>query len=188
MEARFEIKYEIFEDDVAEIETIDVNTFDIDFQEIYGIFTLVIDGQDLIPYPPLDVPLSAKRSFSELILTHFGLLIDVYHCLKSHDYAALKYIEDSSTWLEIKVEGEQYRLSELNYDLSPRGSFIHTNQEQFKEAKKESIIDVCISKYEFENELKRKLKRFIRDIEKINMSLLESRCFSKVLKFYQDHN
>ncbi|MDQ0192791.1 hypothetical protein J2T20_001140 [Paenibacillus wynnii] len=65
----------------------------------------------------MDMPLSAKRIFSELLLTHFDLLIDVYNSINSHDYIALKYVENSWTWLEIQVDNDILVLSELNYEI-----------------------------------------------------------------------
>ncbi|WP_068986867.1 hypothetical protein [Lysinibacillus xylanilyticus] len=70
----FEIKYEIFEDDVEELRVMDMLTFDKEYNQIYGSFTLTVGGHDFIPYPPDHIPLSAKRLYSELILTYFELL------------------------------------------------------------------------------------------------------------------
>lgn len=184
----FEIKYEIFEDDLDELKVIDLRTFDIEFHQIYGTFTLVVDGQELFPYPSSEMPLSAKRIFSELILTHFELLIQVHDALKTHDYVALKYVENPWTWLEIKVDGEQYILSELKYDISPLKSLVCTDRNQLKDALRNSISNVRIAKKEFESELKRNLRKFVHEIENINISLLKSQYLSKVLQFYQEHN
>ncbi|MFJ8459466.1 hypothetical protein ACIQ57_10075 [Lysinibacillus xylanilyticus] len=48
----FEIKYEIFEDDVEELRVMDLLTFDKEYNQIYGSFTLTVGGHDFIPYPP----------------------------------------------------------------------------------------------------------------------------------------
>ena len=42
----FEIKYEIFEDAIEELKTIDVGLFDKEWHQIYGSFTLVVGGHD----------------------------------------------------------------------------------------------------------------------------------------------
>lgn len=36
----FEIKYEIFEDDVDELRELDILTFDKEYNQIYGVFTI----------------------------------------------------------------------------------------------------------------------------------------------------
>ncbi|MFC6650282.1 hypothetical protein ACFTAO_27220 [Paenibacillus rhizoplanae] len=42
----FEIKYELFEDQVEELRTVDTATFDKEWHQIYGAFTLVVDGHE----------------------------------------------------------------------------------------------------------------------------------------------
>ena len=114
----FEIKYELFEDNIEELKTIDKGIFDKEWHQIYGPFTLVVGGHEFIAYPTQNMPISAKRLYSELILTHFDLLIDVYNSLESYDYIALKYVENSWTWLEIQVRNDILVLRELNYETN----------------------------------------------------------------------
>ncbi|MEW9672779.1 hypothetical protein [Ammoniphilus sp. 3BR4] len=180
----FEIKYEIFEDDVAEFRNINVSTFDADYGQIYGLLTIVLGGYEFIPYPPEDLPLSAKRVFSELILRHFELLIDVLSTIKTNDYVALKYIENPFTWLEIKVQKDSLEVTELEFDeYESLDSLIITDKSYFYGARYGSFKQVIIPHSEFEMEIRKKVKAFIREINSINPNLLKSKYFTHLLNF-----
>ncbi|ASA22400.1 hypothetical protein [Paenibacillus donghaensis] len=183
----FEIKYELFEDDVEELKTIDVPTFDKEWHQIYGLFTIVIDGQELFPYPTQNMPLSAKKTYSELILTHFKLLVDVYNTLKSSDYVALKYVENPWTWLEIQADNDNLVLNELKYEIVPLESLICTDKFLLKDAPYDSFSNVKIHKNDFFSEIRNKIINFVLDIQAINSEILASAYFSSVLNFYNIH-
>lgn len=184
----FEIKYELFEDDIEELKTIDQVIFDKEWHQIYGLFTLVVDGHEFIAYPAQNIPLSAKRIFSELLLTQFDLLIDVYNSISSHDYITLKYVENSWSWLEIQAENEILILSELNYEITSLKKLVQTDRFLMKNVPFGSFANVRIHKNDFLNEIRIKTIKFIKDIQAINSSILGSVYFSKVSNFYNIHN
>lgn len=177
----FEIKYELFEDNIEELQTIDRLTFDKEWHQIYGVFTLVVGGHEFIPYPAENLPPSAKRIYSELLLTHFNLLIDVYNTLSTDDYVAIKYVENSWSWLEIQADDEVLTLSELNHEVTSLDNLFQTDKLLLKNASFGSFSKIRINKKDFLNEIKLKTNHFIREIQGINSSLLDSNYFSKLL-------
>lgn len=180
--AVFEIKYELLEDQIEELGTVDTATFDKEWHQIYGAFTLVVDGHEFIPYPTPNMPLSAKHIYSELILTNLDLLVDACNSLNSHKYIALKYVENSWTWLEIQVDDEVLILSELNHEI-PYRYLIQTDKFLLIDAPYGSFSNVRINKSEFVNEIRTKIIEFIQEIQAINSEILKSVYFSKLLRF-----
>ncbi|WP_078410778.1 hypothetical protein [Priestia abyssalis] len=175
------IKYEIFEDDVEELRIIDVLTFDKEYHQIYGLFTLTVGEHNFIPSPPDNIPLSAKRSYSELILTHFKLLNETVSLLDTNGYVALKYIENDSQWLELKVEKDLIKVSELKYEIrTSLDSFICTEEKFLRGAKYGSFKEITVLKKQFENEVKKKTRLFLEEIKSINPVLLESKFFNRI--------
>lgn len=177
----------MFEDDIEELKTIESGIFDKKWHQIYGLFTLVIGGHEFVAYPNQNMPLSAKRMFSELLLTHFDLLIDVFNLINSHDYIALKYIENSWSWLEIQVENETLIISELNYEISSLKDLVQTDRFLLKNASYGSFSKIRTHKNDFLSEIRIKTINFIEDIQGINGSILGSVYFSKLLNFYNIH-
>ncbi|WP_053366297.1 hypothetical protein [Bacillus sp. FJAT-27245] len=176
------VKYEIFEDYKEELKGIELSKFDEEYHQIYGLFTITIGEQDFIPYPSGDIPLSAKKSYSELLLSHFELLNEVVKFLSEYDYVALKYIEDSWSWLEfVKMEGDLVKISELEYEIDSLKSLVSTDSTLLKGAKFGSIKEVSVSKEELVKEIKQTTKLFTEEIKCINPMLLKSKCFSNVL-------
>ncbi|AIQ59281.1 hypothetical protein [Paenibacillus borealis] len=178
----FEIKYELFEDQIEELRTIDIVEFDKEWHQIYGPFTVIVDGHEFIAYPSPDMPLSAKMIYSELILTHFYLLIDACNSLNSYKYIALKYVENCWTWLEIQVDDEVLILSEKNDEI-PYKYLIQTNKSLLENAPYGSFANIRIHKSDFVNEIRAKIVEFIKEIQAINSELLKSVYFSKLLRF-----
>lgn len=178
----FEIKYEIFEDDINELRNINLQSIMSEFNQIYGCFTLLINGKEFIPYPPPEMRLNTKRIFSELILTHFDLLIDVYFELKKQNYVVLKYIENPWTWLEFIRNGSEITVSKLNISISARQP-IQTNRDLFIRATKEKIINECILWEQFKNELFDKSKTLLIELEAINRNILKAPRFQQVIDF-----
>lgn len=183
----FEIKYELLEDQVEELRTVDTATFDKEWHQIYGPFTVIVDGHEFIPYPPSDMPLSAKDLYSELILTNLDLLVDACNSLNSHNYLALKYVENSWTWLEIEVENEILILSEKNGEI-PYRYLIQTDKFLLIDAAYGSFSNIRVHKNEFINEIRTKIIGFIRKIQAINSEILNSVYFSKLLGFCDNQN
>lgn len=165
----------------------DTATFDKEWHQIYGAFTLVVDGHEFIPYPSPDMPLSAKGLYSELILTNLDLLVDACNYLNSHNYLALKYVENSWTWLEIEVENEILILSEKNGEI-PYRYLIQTDKLLLKDVPYGSFSNIRVHKSEFVNEIRTKIIEFIREIQAINSGILKSVYFSKFLGFCDNHN
>jgi len=174
------IKYEIFEDHVEELKNIDLLAFDIDYTEIYGLFTITLNEHDFVPFPDDNMPLSAKRMFSEGIITHLELLNEVLTTLNQHNYVALKYIENSSSWLEFKVIKDFIKVSELEKEVNSLNSLICTNDKFLIGAKYGSFKEILVSKKEFEDEVLQKTKLFLEEIENINPLILKSKYFSKL--------
>ncbi|MED4583638.1 hypothetical protein P9578_12705 [Brevibacillus choshinensis] len=184
MNKKIEIKYEIFEDHVEELKKITVDIFNKEFHQVYGTFTIIINNFEYIPYPPEDLPLSAKGFFSELILTHFEFLIEAVLYLEKADYLCMKYIENPFTWLEIKVKGENLLISELEIEIDPLNNWIHTDQSLFLNAKVGSIEDSVLTRTEFISEIQLALGRFLGEIKEINPDLLRSIYFAKLIDFH----
>lgn len=180
----FKIKYEIFEDDVEELRVMDMLTFDKEYNQIYGSFTVTFGGHDFIPYPPDHIPLSAKRLYSELILTYFELLNEAVTLLVHHHYIAIKYIENNSTWLELRVEKDCIKVSELECEIGPSwNSLICTEEKYFTDAKFGSFHDITILKEQFENEVKEKTQMFIEEIKCMNPMIVESKFFKRIFYY-----
>lgn len=177
----------MFEDDIEKLKTIEREIFDKEWHQIYGPFTLVVGGHEFIPYPTQNMPISAKRIYSELILTHFDLLIDVYNSMESYDYIALKYVENSWTWLEIQVRNDILVLSELNYETNIIKNLFNTDKSKLKNASFGSFSNIRISKIDFLREIRIKAIRFFEDIQGINSNILGSVSFTKVSNFYSIH-
>ncbi|MFX3632761.1 MAG: hypothetical protein ACE3L7_06770 [Candidatus Pristimantibacillus sp.] len=192
----FEIKYEIFEDDILELGEIGLKTFNTKFNTIYGCFTIMINGIEYISYPSSEMRLETKRIYSELIVVHFNSLIDAYTQLKVGDYVTVKYIENSFTWLEFIKEGNKLIMSELNIDVPSHlmistdisiSPYIRTGKEIFIDAKKGDIFNEIISWGDFESELISKSKEFIKTLQEINKDILTANCFDKVKLFASEH-
>ncbi|EFM10642.1 conserved hypothetical protein [Paenibacillus curdlanolyticus YK9] len=182
-ESKFEIRFEIFEDDIEELRAMDVKTFDKEFHEIYGPFTMRVDGHEWIPYPSDGLPLSAKRIYSELILTHFNLLVDVLAALDAHTYVALKYIENSWTWFVFEAHADQLSLSKLKAEEGSCTGLICTTPSLLKDAQVQITSIFRIARSEFEQEIKDAITRLMAQIRAINLPLLESHYFRKVRRF-----
>ncbi|WP_336764505.1 hypothetical protein [Paenibacillus sp. USHLN196] len=182
----FIIKYEIFEDDIHELREIDFQTFNQEYNQIYGCFTLIVNGIEYLPYPLPEMRLETKRVYSELILTHFDFLIDVYYQLPKNNYVALKYNENHWTWLEFIKEGNELIVSELNYEIH-EGSSLQTDRELFINAIKEKIINERIQWADFEKELISKTKEFFKTLQEINESIIVSNCFKQIRSFALEH-
>lgn len=182
----FEIKYEIFEDDILEFRTMDLQTFNKDYNQIYGCFTIIINGIEYLSYPSPDMRLETKRIYSELILTHFDLLIELYYQLQKNDYTAIKYIENSWTWLEFIQEGNELVISQLNFEIY-EGPYLRTDRDLFIHAIKEEIINERIHRGDFEKELISKSKDFINTIKELNKNILAAHCFNNIKLFALEH-
>ncbi|MDU0204886.1 hypothetical protein ACYEXS_35400 [Paenibacillus sp. MAH-36] len=183
----FEIKYEIFEDDIAEIQGMDIHTFIDEYNQIYGCFTLIINGIEYLPYPSPEMRLETKRIYSELILTHFEFLIDAYSELQMNNYVALKYIENPWTWLEFIRNENELLVSKLNNDNSvDSDSPLQTNIELLGNAKKEGIINEMLRWNDFETELKAKTKELLSKITTVNCHILKAKCFDRIQRFTND--
>lgn len=183
----FEIKYELFEDQVEELRTVDTATFNKEWHQIYGAFTLVVDRHEFISYPNTNMPLTVKHTFSQLILTHLDLLVDACNYLHSQKYLALKYVENSWTWLEIEVENEILILSEKNGEI-PYRYLIQTDKLLLKNVPYGSFSNIRVHKSEFVNEIRTKINEFIKEIQAMNSELLKSVYFSKLLGFCDNQN
>lgn len=178
----FEIKYEIFDDDILELRAIDLQTFNKEYNQIFGCFTIIVNGIEYLSYPSPEMRLETKRIYSELILTHFDFLIDVYYQLQKNNYAALKYIENHCTWLEFIQEGNELVVSQLNLEIH-EGPLIRTDRELFINAIKEEIINETIQWGDFEKELISKTKEFIKTLQELNKKIITSNCFTKIRLF-----
>lgn len=178
----FEIKYEIFEDDILEFRTIDLQTFNKEYNQIYGCFTIIVNGIEYLPYPSPEMGLETKRIYSELILTHFDFLIDVYHQLQKRNYIVLKYIENTQTWLEFIKEGNELIVSQLNLEVH-EGPSIRTNRKLFINALKKEIINEIIHWGDFEKELITKSNELIKTLQELNKNILKANCFTKLRLF-----
>ncbi|MEK3917302.1 hypothetical protein [Paenibacillus sp. FSL H7-0331] len=143
-----------------------------------------LEEYDHAAYPSPNLPLSAKRIYSELILTHFELLIDVYNALKSHDYVALKYFEYSWTWLEIQVDSDYLVLSELKYEIMSLKNMICTDKFLLKDATCDSFSNVRIHKNDLIHEIRNKTIDFIIEIQGLNNDILSSIYFTQLMNFY----
>lgn len=178
----FEIKYEIFEDHISELCVIDLKTFNKEYNQIYGCFTLMVNGIEYLQFPSPEMRLETKHIFSELILTHFEFLIDAYFELITGDYIALKYIENPWTWLEFIRNGDSLIVNEYHHDKFNQQALI-TDREFLVNADKKGIVNQTITWDEFENELVRKTKELLSVIEQTNHNIIQAPCFSKIKDF-----
>ncbi|QHE52761.1 hypothetical protein [Pontibacillus sp. HMF3514] len=177
----FKIKYEIFEDYKEELSEIGLSTFDKEYNQVYGPFTIIVGEHEFIPYPSDDLPVSAKEIFSELILSHFELLNEVDRLLNNYDYVALKYIEDHWSWLEfVKVDEGLIKISELEYEIIELDSLLCINKEFLSGAKYGAIREIITPKADLHHEIKKSTKMFIEEIRNVNPQLLNSKYFSKI--------
>lgn len=183
----FEIKYEVFEDDIIELQTMNIQAFTTQFNQIYGCFTLVINGIEYLPFPSHGMRLETKRIFSELILTHFEFLIDTYLELQKNNYVAIKYVENSWTWLEFIRKENDLIISQLNIDLAVNSSVFQTNNKFFVNAEKEEIFNEKILWSDFETEIIIKTKELLNNLTIINRNILEVKCFDQLRQFINDH-
>jgi len=180
----FEIKYEIFEDDVHELRTIDLETFIKEYDQIYGCFTLIINGLEYIPYPSPEMRLETKRIYSELILTHFDFLIDVYDQLQRSNYSVLKYIENSWTWLEFIKDENKLTISKLNFETDGHlPTLILTDRSLFNKAIRVDIINEVMKWEDFNKELLMKSRELVNTIIELNKNIITAKCFIKIRAF-----
>lgn len=179
----FEIKYEIFEDDISELRSIDIQSFTNEYNQIYGCFTVIVNGNEYLPFPSREMRIVTKRIYSELILTHLELLIDAYLELQKSNYVALKYIENPWTWLEFVRKENELVVSKLSIDISVGSNPVQTNNEFFVNAKKEDIINETILWNDFETEVITETKELLNKIRLINCHILEAKCFDRIQLF-----
>lgn len=179
----FEIKYEIFEDDISELRSIDIQSFTNEYNQIYGCFTVIVNGIEYLPFPSREMRLETKRIYSELILTHLELLFDAYLELQKSNYVALKYFENPWTWLEFVRKENELVVSKLSIDISVGSNPVQTNNEFFVNAKKEDIINETILWNDFETEVITETKELLNKIRLINCHILEAKCFDRIQLF-----
>ncbi|MBH5316519.1 hypothetical protein I6N90_01700 [Paenibacillus sp. GSMTC-2017] len=139
-----------------------------------------------VSYPPPELRLESKHGFSELILTHFEILFEVYYKLQQNNYVAMKYIENPWTWLEFVKEGNELVISELRIEHH-EVSYIQTNRDPFVNVKKEYIINERVLWADFEYDLITKAKELIKTIEEINENMVTSKCFNGIKQFILNH-
>jgi hypothetical protein len=182
----FEIKYTIFPDDVVQLRTLDLTTFERDFSNIYGTFTLVVDGKEYIPYPDnLDIPVGALRLFSELLVTHFEMLVEAAAIIETSKFVAMKYPENNWTWLELRTDGDLLSIREVSIESQNLNELVVTNEKLLQTAEHNRVDHIHgeLSKADFKQEIHIKVRSFLREINEINTSLLECRIFTKLKAF-----
>jgi hypothetical protein len=182
----FEIKFEIFEDHIQEMKSMNLEEFQKKFTNIYGCFTLFFNGVEYLPYPMEDFPLETKYIYSELILTHFESLIEALELLNSNDYIAVKYIDNPWTWLEIIKEEDSLKFSEAEYENDNITSWIVTDKNLLDGAKYKSFYQAQVEWAVFNRELKSKCQLLLNQINSINPDLMKSKIFNKIKCFISD--
>lgn len=178
----FEIKYEIFEDDLLSFHDMDTQTFIRDYNQVYGCFTLIVNGIEYLPFPSPEMKLETKRIYHELVLTHFDLLIEVYYELQRNNYVALKYIENTWTWLELISKDNELIISQLNIE-APLDNIVQINSNFFANANREEIVNEKIRWCDFETELHSKTKGLVQRITEINPHIIKAKCFDQIIQF-----
>ncbi|MGF7036759.1 hypothetical protein J2T17_007836 [Paenibacillus mucilaginosus] len=177
-----EIKYEIFEDDISNFHEMDIQTFISEYNQLYGCFTLIINGIEYLPFPSPEMRLDTKRIYSELVLTHFDFLIEVYYELQKNNYVALKYIENSWTWLGFVRKDNELLVSQLNIEI-PMNNPIQTNSEVLTNSNREEIVNEKVLWCDFETELYSKTKGLLQRITEINPHIVKAKCFDQISQF-----
>ncbi|MFD3156332.1 hypothetical protein ACFIJ5_05650 [Haloimpatiens sp. FM7330] len=194
MNKLFEIKYSIFENHKEEFKNMTLEEFEKDYNDIYGMFTLIFDGNKFIAYldNEEEFSLETRSVFSELIPSYFDALIYIIKNLDNFPCLFLKYIENSTTWLRLDIKETEIIASEIEIEWNNEMNTGFSNSvskrvELFEKINEKSWGDISISKNLFKEEVIKKLYSFIQEINDVNPSLLRSRVFSKHIEFLQDN-
>ncbi|WPC41183.1 hypothetical protein [Clostridium sp. JS66] len=190
MSKLFEIKYSIFEDHKEELRSMSLEEFESEFTNIYGMFTLIFDGNEFIPYldGENEFPLEVRQGFSELINEYFDGLIYIVSHLEEYPFFYLKYIENDTTWLKISVEEKKMLVSEIEIDWNTEMNnglkgIVTTNSELFDTPLQEKWGNVEVEKDIFKAKVTEKLFSFISEIKSANQNVLKSKIFDKQIRY-----
>ncbi|WP_027625597.1 hypothetical protein [Clostridium lundense] len=186
----FEIKYFIFEDDKEDFSIMSLEEFEREFTNIYGMFTVIFDGNKFISYldEENECPLEARRVFSELINAYFDGLIYIVSHLEEYSFFYLKYIENSTTWLKFSVKETEILVSEIEINWNQEmnnglKNIVTTHSELFNTPIQETWGDVRLKKEIFKAEVTDKLFSFISEIKSTNQNILKSKIFSEQIRY-----
>lgn len=194
MNKLFEIKYSIFEDDKEKFKSMSLEEFEDEFTNIYGMFTIISDGNKFIQY--LDEEnkflLETRRMFSELINVYFDGLIYIVNHLDEYPLFYLKYIENRTTWLEVLVEEKEILISEVERDWTHEMNngldcIVTTQSKLFNIRTYKTWGNIRIEKEKFKSELNEKLFLFLCEIKSQNQSILKSKIFNEQIIYLYDN-
>lgn len=174
----FDIKFRIV-DDLEYLGNVNAEQFDADGADIEGFFALDFNGNVEGYYH--DNKLNKAEVGHELITLWFDLLIEVILLLKKESkYVLLKEVESFDTWIEFILNKDVLTVSLINYSLNNNGSYIiTTKQNSFEYPAWKGII---ISFSEFNDKVKIKVNEYLKEIEGINPSLLNTKMILKITK------
>ncbi|MGM7722158.1 hypothetical protein [Metabacillus sp. Hm71] len=164
----FNIKYEIFDEDIDYLKTTDNS---LEYEEIYGLFTINIKENEYILYPDQDDSEEIKRSYSESLITHFIVLNEALKLMNNNQYVAIKYLEDSTIWLEFRIENDIVLISKVYCDMY-RMKDICANEKYLRGKRYYSFKNVSVPIKIVRDEIRVKSLRFIDEIRAIDSKLL----------------
>lgn len=183
----FRIKYSLFDKYLNEMKTMSLEEIEYEFSSIYGQFTFeVSDYQYQTFYDQGVIP--EEFLTSELVDTHFGLLLSVVTNLDQKTKVYTKYIDNSWTWLKFEIDESTIKIQELEcYDSVEDEGFSssvvigeHVRFERAKHIHGPFIVEkVC-----FLEEYNGAIKRFIDDLRSANELILESKHLRNLMKYY----
>lgn len=183
----FELTFKIL-DSVDELKNIDLVEFEHEYaNNIRGFLLLNFNGKTF-GYLEENLPPGIGGINEELLVTWFDLLNDVVKKLifEKQPYIALKYIENSSTWLEFLVNEKGslvVSLLEVEPCLGSRSVF---TDKPFDAWTYGAWNNVEISMDEFTHEVISKTKNLINSVNNINPALLKSKGIQNLIQSVED--
>ena len=169
------IRFNILEEQLQELKYISIEEFD-EFANIEGLFEFIIDNIRF-GYVDNDIPFS-----NELLISWFKILNRASMELIENNKCIVSYIPDSNKWLEIEIQGEKIKITELEL-MEKNVEFLINNQKCSDLFKYSNKIDV-IEKKEFINCILENTHKFINNISNINEKLIYSKAMQELISLY----
>jgi|GEM_PF-3065832 len=185
----FRIKYILFDEYLNEMKTMSLEEIEYEFSSIYGQFTFEVGDYQYLTFLDQD-GIPEELLPSELVDTHFALLLSVIKNLDKKTNVYIKYIENAWTWLKFEIDESTIKIQELEcYDSGDDGEF-SSNVVIGEHARFESVKLVkgshLVKKHLFLEEYNRALSGFINKLRSVNKLILQSKHLRTLMAYYAE--
>ncbi|KKI92784.1 hypothetical protein WQ54_07870 [Bacillus sp. SA1-12] len=177
------IKFKIFEEELEELKLLNKSSFDRDYGQLYGNFTMVFNGVEYPSYPSLDSSLEETRLYSEPILTHLNNLIDATNSLETDNFIAILSPCDVGNWLIIERKLSKISFSHVKLKERYYNSNFNLNKAKFINSKEGLFKDIEIDFNNLRKEIKTSCLILLGQIEQMNKDILDSKSLQKIKSY-----